>query len=75
MYIRYILNDRIVKYLEDLDWFVDEQNGFRRGRSCQEHVFSLTSIIRNRVSEGKPTFASFVDIKRHLTGSTRTFFF
>ncbi len=33
-----IINARIVKYLEDLDWFVDEQGGFRKGRSCQDQI-------------------------------------
>ena len=39
----------------------DEQNGFRRGRSCSEHIFLVTSIIRNRLTEGKDTFIAFVD--------------
>ncbi len=40
-----IINARIVKYLEDLDWFVDEQCGFRKGRSCQDQTFSLRGVI------------------------------
>ena len=34
---------------------VDEQNGFRKHRSCLEHIFSLHSIIRNNNN----IFASF----------------
>ncbi len=51
-----IINSRIVKYLEDLDWFVNEQAGFRKGRSCQDQMFSLTSIIHNRHTQHLPTF-------------------
>ena len=43
---------------------VDEQNGFRAGRSCQDHIYVLSSIIRNRKSEGKDTFCAFVDFKK-----------
>ena len=38
----------------------DEQNGFRAGRSCEDHVFTLSSIIRNKPS----VFATFVDLKK-----------
>ena len=59
-----ILNNRINNYFEDRNWYAEEQNGFRRGRSCQDHIFSLTSIIRNRLADNKPTFAAFVDMQK-----------
>ena len=59
-----VLNNRIMNYLEDLDFFVEEQNGFRRGRSCQDHLFCITSIIRNRLTFSKPTYAAFVDMQK-----------
>ncbi len=55
---------RIVNFLEDLNWFVGEQNGFRRSRSCQDHIYNLTSIICNRLYENKPIFAAFVAMKK-----------
>lgn len=42
------LNNRLVSYLEDNNLIVDEQNGFRRERSCADHVFTLNSIIHVR---------------------------
>ena len=33
-----ILNGRIVKHLESNDILVEEQNGFRKGRSCTDHI-------------------------------------
>ncbi len=54
----------MVKYLEDLDWFVDEQDGFRKGRSSQDEFCRLTSIIRNRQAKKLPTFAAFVDMQK-----------
>ena len=34
-----VLNARLLPYLENNGLLVDEQNGFRSGRSCQDHVF------------------------------------
>jgi len=44
-----ILNYRLINYLEELDLLADEQNGFRPNRSCEDHVFVLTSIIQKRL--------------------------
>ena len=43
---------------------VDEQNGFRKNRACIDHVFSLTSIIRNRKGAGLSTFSCFIDMQK-----------
>ncbi len=43
---------------------MDEQNGFRLDRSCQDHIFSLSSIVRNTQANNKPTFAAFVDMHK-----------
>lgn len=59
-----ILNKRLVKYLETNDILEDEQNGFRKNRSCEDHIFSLTSIIRNRKAEKLDTFTCFVDMAK-----------
>lgn len=37
---------------------MDEQNGFRKDRSCVDHVFTLNNLLQNR------TFATFVDLKK-----------
>ena len=55
-----LINNRLTKYLEEDELLSDEQNGFRYGRSCEDHVFTLNSIIRNN-----PTvFATFIDLKK-----------
>ena len=59
-----IINNRIVKYFELLELFADEQNGFRKQRSCLDHIFSLSSIIRNRSSQNLSTFCCFIDMKK-----------
>lgn len=59
-----VLNNRIVGYCNQLDIFADEQNGFRSNRSCEDHIFSLSCIIKNRLNNNKPTFCSFVDLEK-----------
>ena len=67
-----ILNDRLSQYNDLLEILVDEQNGFRKARSCQEHLFSLTSIIRNRKGNGQPTFVAFIDLEKAFDCIDRT---
>ena len=59
-----LLSDRILSYCELCNILVDEQNGFRKNRSCNDHIFSLSSIIRNRLNNGKPTFAAFLEMEK-----------
>ena len=59
-----ILNDRLTKYMEHNCVLVEEQNGFRKNRSCLDHIFVLSSILRSRLVEKKSTFACFVDFSK-----------
>ena len=54
------INKRLSCYLGDSDLLADEQNGFRRNRSCEDHVFSLNCLIRNNDS----LFVAFIDLKK-----------
>ena len=54
------INHRLVTYLENNDTLADEQNGFRRNRSCEDHIFTLNSVIKNNYS----VFAAFIDLKK-----------
>ena len=59
-----VLNTRLTKYLEFNDFIVDEQNGFRKLRSCADHLFTLCSSVRNCKEKGQPTFACFIDMQK-----------
>ena len=37
-------------------------NGFRKSRSCEDHIFTLKSIIKNHLHVNKSTFVAFIDI-------------
>jgi hypothetical protein len=59
-----VLNNRLWKHLEDQELLVDEQNGFRSKRSCEDHVYTSCTIIRNRLLTKPDTFGIFIDIKK-----------
>ena len=59
-----VLNERLVSCLESNHIFADEQNGFRKDRSCLDHIFALTSIIRCRKSQRKSTYVAYVDMEK-----------
>lgn len=59
-----LLNLRITAHCENNDLLVDEQNGFRSKRSCEDHIFVLSSIIRNRKLCGKDTFCAYIDFRK-----------
>lgn len=54
------INKRISSYLEDRDILADEQNGFRRGRSCEDHAFTLSSLARNHDN----LHTAFIDLRK-----------
>ena len=59
-----VLNRRLQNHLNTNNLLSDSQNGFRAGRSCIDHIFSLVTILRNRKQENKQTFLCFVDFRR-----------
>ena len=68
-----VLNNHIVSYCEITDLFCDEQNGFRKSRSCEDHIFSLTTIIRNRLKMKKDIFIAFIDMQKAFDWVNRDF--
>ncbi|CAC5393098.1 unnamed protein product [Mytilus coruscus] len=54
------INNRLSTFLDENEVQADEQNGFRRNRLCEDHVFSLSSVIRNNAI----VIATFVDLKK-----------
>ena len=58
------LNKRIVEYCNILELFPDEQNGFRKDRNCEDHIFTFTSLIQNRLVNKTDTFAAFIDLEK-----------
>ena len=59
-----ILNDRLMEWCESRHVLVEEQAGFRRGRSTIDHIFVLTEAIASRKSKRRATFCAFLDIQK-----------
>ncbi len=59
-----ILNRRLLRWMESNDKIQDEQNGFRPGRSCEEHIYLLNSTVNMSLSEGNQVFSCYVDFKQ-----------
>ena len=59
-----IINDRISKWCVNDNILHDEQNGFVKGKSTIDHVYSLNNIIETRKLKKQSTFTAFVDFKK-----------
>ena len=60
-----ILNNRLVKHLEENKLICDKQNGFRRNRSCLHHIFALSTIVNKGITSRKTgIFSAFMDFKK-----------
>lgn len=59
-----ILNERLSKWLEKEKKLVEEQGGFRPGRSTTEQIFILKEVVLGRRRRKKKTFCCFLDIRK-----------
>ena len=60
-----ILNKRLITYLESENKLDEEQNGFRKNRNCQQHIFSLITVLKNEcLLKKKSVFTAFIDFKK-----------
>ena len=66
-----VLNNRLCDYLESNDLLAEEQNGFRKGRSCQDHIFTLNTILDGRKALRRSTFTCFIDFKKAFDSVNR----
>ena len=59
-----ILNTRLMSWLDAHSSLHTCQAGFRRGRGCVDHIFSLSEIIQSRIRQGLPTYIFFRDVAK-----------
>ena len=67
-----ILNERLSYWVNSNNVLVDEQNGFRKGRSTVDHICSLTSLLETRLKRKRSTFAAFIDFKKAYDSVNRS---
>lgn len=57
-----ILDTKIRKAIEDT--LEESQSGFRKGRSTQDHIFTVKQIIEKSVVQEKTVFMGFIDLEK-----------
>jgi len=57
-----IIKNRLDEYLEDE--MVEEQCGFRKGRSCTDAIFTVKQIMEKRKEHNLPLFLLFIDYEK-----------
>jgi hypothetical protein len=57
-----LLNERLMIYHDKGERLVDEQAGFRKGRSCMDQIFILKETLASRID--KKTYTCFIDIRK-----------
>lgn len=60
----HVLNQRLITWLEENQLLAEEQNGFRKNRSCVDHLYTLTNVIKNRKIAKMSTYVCFIDMKK-----------
>ena len=59
-----LINNRITEHLNNANLICEEQNGFRKGRSCTDHIFSLNAIVEHHIDNNRQIFAAFIDFQK-----------
>ena len=70
-----IMEDQIMKYMEENGIFGEVQGAFRKGRRCEDHIFSLKSICAIRKSKKQKTYLAFLDISKAFDTLNRNMLF
>jgi hypothetical protein len=64
-----ILTERLLSWSEDEDKLIDNQFGFRPGRSTVDAIFITQEIISNILQNKFKLYSAFVDFAKHLISS------
>ena len=59
-----VLNKRLSSWCEKSNVLSEEQAGFRADRCTVDHIFSLSEVVRSRMSQGLETHCCFLDIRK-----------
>ena len=68
-----ILNRRLNNFLDNADVIGNEQAGFRKGYSTNDHIFTLYSLIEILLRHKKRLYCAFLDLEKAFDKVNRTF--
>ena len=61
-----VIEQRLQKHLEDNGFFSKHQSGFRKSKSTNDHLFSLSQTIVESFNQGELVIAAFLDVKKAI---------
>ena len=70
-----IFSDRLINFLEETDFFIDKQFGFRKGTSTAHALTAILNEITARLNEDKLVLALFCDIQKCFDSLDRSILF
>ena len=59
-----VLNNRLDKWAEEYNVYIEAQAGFRAGMGTVDNIFVLHGVIKRCLSEDKQLYATFVDFTK-----------
>ena len=59
-----VIENQTMEYIEDNNILGDNQGAFRRGRRCEDHIYSLKGICGLRKQRKLNTYLGFLDISK-----------
>jgi len=60
----FIINERLTKWVENQNILCDEQNGFRKNRTCNDHLSTMSMLIETRKKCHLSTYTCFIDFSK-----------
>ena len=64
-----IIHTRLAEAVDE--YIKQEQAGFRPGRSCSDHIFTLRQILEQSKEWNAPLYANFIDFEKAFEGIHR----
>ena len=59
-----LVHAQLSRYLENNNFLVPEQHGFRKSHSTIHSIEQLTSFVNSKMDSGLPTIAAFIDFRK-----------
>lgn len=68
-----VLNNRLNRYLENMNILNEEQAGFRKNYSTTDHIFNLKCLTDPYLFRGKKLYCAFIDYKKAFDSVYRVY--
>jgi len=59
-----VIANRLISAAEEHELLHEAQNAFRPGRSTDDHIFTLSQLVRGRKNRNQRTYAFFLDLQK-----------